>query len=305
MAANRNQEHSLTLSDGRRLAYTDLGDPTGYPLVFGHGMPGSRLEGHFFHDRALRHGFRMITPDRPGIGRSDFQPHRTLLDYTDDIRQLVDALELGRFSHIGWSSGSSRTLACGFALHSRMDLGVCLSGYTHFAEYEGAHPLLAATRWPGPMLARHSKLLFRLAVGIVVWLSRQYPGPYLREAKQLVSDEDKYILRACLAEGLFRQDQLACLNSGGQAVATDLLTELEDWQFRLKDVPIPVWIYQGDKDPFVPVDYANHLSNRLPNANLSLIPDAGHLYPLTDDFQDTLFRRLHRHLQSSENPRVQ
>ena len=267
-------------------------------------MPGSRLEGHFFHRQALSHGFRILTPDRPGIAKSDFQPHRTLLDYTDDIRQLIDALDLDRFCHIGWSSGGSRTLACGYALGLRMDLGICLSGYTHFAEYEGAHPLLAATRWPGPMLARHSKLLFRLTVGIVTWLSRNYPGLYLRQAEQLISDEDQHILRTCLANRLFRQDQLACLNSGGHAIATDLLTELDDWQFRLKDVHIPIWIYQGDQDPFIPVDYAHHLAGRLPDADLTLMPGAGHLYPLADDFQGTLFRRLRHHLQPSRNLRV-
>ncbi|MEP1215304.1 MAG: alpha/beta hydrolase [Marinobacter sp.] len=301
IAANRDQERHLTLSDGRQLAYTDLGDPAGYPLVFGHGMPGSRLEGHFFHGRAMSHGFRILTPDRPGIDKSAFRSRRTLLDYPDDIGQLMDALGLDRFCHIGWSSGSSRTLACGYALGSRMDLGICLSGYTHFAEYEGAHPLLAATRWPGPMLARHSKLLFRVVAGIVTRLSRHYPGLYLRQAKQLISDEDQYILSTCSSDGLFKQDQLACLNSGGRAIATDLLTELEDWQFRLKEVHIPIWIYQGGKDPFIPVDYANHLASHLRDADLTLMPDAGHLYPLTETFQDILFTRLRQHLQPSGN----
>lgn len=267
-------------------------------------MPGSRLEGHFFHEQALRRGFRILTPDRPGIGKSDFQPRRTLLDYTNDIRQLVDSLHIDRFSHIGWSSGGSRTLACGYALGSRMDLGICLSGYTHFAEYEGAHPLLAATRWPGPTLARHSRLLFRLAVGIVAWLSRKHPGLYMREADQLVNEADRRVLRYCLEDGLFRRDQLACLNSGGHAIATDLLTELEDWQFRLKDVHMPIWIYQGDQDPFVPVDYANHLASHLPDADLTRMPDAGHLYPLADEFQDILFRRLRQHLLTLKTPRV-
>jgi hypothetical protein len=35
--------HLLTLSDGRRLAYSDLGDPNGIPNIHHHGMPGSRL----------------------------------------------------------------------------------------------------------------------------------------------------------------------------------------------------------------------------------------------------------------------
>lgn len=265
-------------------------------------MPGCRLQGLFLHAQALRHGFRILTPDRPGIGKSGYQKHRTLLDYPDDIRQLADALSIDRFSHIGWSSGGSRTLACGYALGPRMDLGICLSGYTHFAEYDGAHPMFAATRWPGPLLARRSKALFRLAVRFVTWLSRRHPGLYLREAEQLVNEEDQRLLRQLLANGLFRQDQLTCLASGGRAIAMDLLTELEDWQFSLNDVRIPVWVYQGEQDPFVPEEYARHLAHKLPDADLTLMPDTGHLYPLSEDFQGALFKRLHQHPGLSGSP---
>lgn len=119
---------------------------------------------------------------------------------------------------------------------------------------------------------------------------------------KLVNEEDKRLLRRLLANGLFRKDQLACLASGGgEAIAMDLLTELEDWHFSLNDVSIPVWIYQGEQDPFIPVEYARHLADNLPGANLTLIPDAGHLYPLTEDFQDTLFQRLRQHLVLSGN----
>lgn len=255
-------------------------------------MPGCRLEGRFFHEQAEHHGFRIITPDRPGIGQSDFQPGRTLLDYPEDIRQLIDALDIPRFIHIGWSSGGSRTLACGYRLGSRMDLGVCLSGFTNFGEYKGTHNLIEATRWPGPMLARLSPTLVRAVVSLVTWLSRRHPGLYLREAEQLVSKEDRELLGYLQKQGQFRQDQLTCLASGGCAIATDLLTELEDWGFHLADVTIPVWIYQGEQDPFVPVDYAQHLNDKLFRPVLTLMPGTGHLYPLAQHFQKTLFRRI-------------
>jgi len=288
----RGDTEQLTLRDGRRLAYTELGAPSGYPIIFGHGMPGSRLEGHVLHERARRHGFRIITPDRPGIGLSDYQRDRTLLDYPDDIRQLTDSLGLSRFCHVGWSSGASRTLACGYSLADRMDVGVCLSGYTNFSEFPGQHHLIEGTRWPGPRLARLSPGLMRLVVKLVVRLSRHHPGLYMREAKQLVSEQDRALLRFFLKGEYFRRDQVECLNSGGKAIATDLLSELLDWGFRLRDVRAPILIYQGEQDPFVPVDYARHLVENLPNADLTLMPETGHLYPLAEQFQDQLFQRL-------------
>lgn len=261
-------------------------------------MPGCRLEGHFFHAQAKRHGFRILTPDRPGIGNSDYQYPRTLLDYPEDIRELVDALGLQRFSHVGWSSGGSRTLACCYKLSERTDLGVCLSGYTNFVEYEGTHTLIEATRWPGPQLAHFSPGLMRWLVNIVVWFSRRHPGLYMREAEQLVSEADRQLLLYFQAEALFRQDQLKCLTSGGQAIATDLLTELVDWGFRLSEISTPVLVYLGEQDPFVPIDYARHLVKNLPNSELTLMPETGHLYPLAEEFQLSLFKRLWKHLNS-------
>ncbi|WP_242674559.1 alpha/beta fold hydrolase [Marinobacter halodurans] len=288
----RSHDGRLTLRDGRDLVFTDLGDPQGAPVLFAHGMPGCRMEGWFFHRQARHHGFRVITPDRPGIGGSTFQPKRVLLDYPGDVAQLADALGIDRFIHMGWSSGGSRTLACAYAMPERVRLAVSLSGYTNFAEYEGRKVLLEATRWPGPMLARISPTLLRLVVRIVMRLSRRHPGLYLREARQLVSVEDRALLSSFMHTQLFRADQITCLESGGRAIAEDLMTELVDWGFRLHEVTVPTLIYQGREDPFVPVAYARHLADNLPNAEVQLLPEAGHLYPLSEAFQGDLFERL-------------
>lgn len=287
---------TLALRDGRTLGYSDLGDPQGYPLIFGHGMPGSRLQGQFFHNQALRHGFRLLTPDRPGIGSSGYQHRRRLLDYPNDIEQLANALGLDRFSHFGWSSGGSRTLACCYGLGNRVDLGVSLSGYTNFWEYDGRQTLLDGTRWPVPFLARYSPALVRLTVRLVDGLSRRHPKLYMREVRKLVNQSDRELLDHLLRGDTFQQDQMVCLESGGKAIATDLLTELKDWGFSLNEVTTPVLIYQGEDDPFVPVDYARHLADQLPNAELTLIPGAGHLYPLAEDFQNRLFERIQQRL---------
>lgn len=255
-------------------------------------MPGSRLEGWFFHEQARRHGFRLITPDRPGIGASTYQSRRELLDYPHDVAQLADALGIDRFIHMGWSSGGSRTLACAYALPERVDLAISLSGYTHFTEYRGTHPLIGSTRWPGPKLAETSLLLLRAVVKVVVWLARRHPGLYFREARQMISDQDRELLQSFMHTQLFRADQITCLESSGRAIAQDLQTELLDWGFRLRDVKVPTWIYQGHEDPFVPVDYARHLADNLPDVDFRLMPDAGHLYPLSESFQEKLFLRL-------------
>ncbi len=77
--------NTLLLKDGRTLAYCEYGAPDGVPVFYAHGDPGSRLECSLFHDKALNHGHRLIAPDRPGMGKSTFQPDWTLLDYPPDL----------------------------------------------------------------------------------------------------------------------------------------------------------------------------------------------------------------------------
>ncbi|KMQ76650.1 alpha/beta fold hydrolase [Marinobacter subterrani] len=283
---------TLVLEDGRRLAYSDYGAPSGYPVIFAHGMPGSRLEGRFFDEQARAAGFRILALDRPGIGASNYQPDRRLLDYSDDVGQFADQLELASFVHMGWSSGGSRTLACAYSLGDRISQAVVLSGYTHFAELPDSHTLLLKTRWPGPVLAELSTPLFRAVVDVVVWISRRRPGIYLRKARSMVSEQDRQLLEDETLRHYFREDQIACLDSGGRAIATDLLTEMTDWGFRLAQVPVPTLIYQGQQDPFVPERFAHHMAEHITGADLNLLPESGHLYPLDPGFQAGLFHRL-------------
>ncbi len=92
---------TLSLRDGRRLGYGEYGKPDGEPGFYFHGHPGSRLEPQFADEAAADAGVRIIALDRPGYGLSDFQPHRTILDWPRDVGEAADMLGLDRFSVLG------------------------------------------------------------------------------------------------------------------------------------------------------------------------------------------------------------
>ena len=110
----------VTLSDGRNLAYEEYGDPQGTPVLSFHGCPSSRLDAAPAHPAALSLGIRLISPDRPGIGRSTYQPHRRLLDWPDDVAQLTEALGIERFAAMGWSSGGPYAAGCAARMKERV-----------------------------------------------------------------------------------------------------------------------------------------------------------------------------------------
>ena len=124
------------LSDGRRLAYEDLGDPGGLPVFVFHGSPSCRLAPGLYPGEPIPSNVRLIAPDRPGFGQSDPQPGRTLADWPDDVAALADAIHLDRFYLAGGSSGGPAVLACGWKLSDRVVIpgGGHLWVYDHLSE---------------------------------------------------------------------------------------------------------------------------------------------------------------------------
>ena len=109
--------NEIRLRDGRRLAYEEHGAPHGTPIVHCHGAPGSRIEGEFLFEARLlvELGIRLIVPDRPGIGRSDFQARRSdlmfrLAKYTPPLLGLLFRLNLRMTRSID-ASGAERMIA--------------------------------------------------------------------------------------------------------------------------------------------------------------------------------------------------
>jgi pimeloyl-ACP methyl ester carboxylesterase len=113
-------ENAIALADGRRLAYREYGARDGAPVFFFHGWPGSRLDFAPNDATAADAGVRVIAVDRPGIGGSDPQAGRRVLDWPVDVAALADSLALDRFAVLGFSFGGPYARACAYALPDRV-----------------------------------------------------------------------------------------------------------------------------------------------------------------------------------------
>lgn len=91
---NEDRSSTLILADGRKLGYAQFGSSSGKPILYCHGIPGSRLEAAQFDDAVKEFNGRLISVDRPGYGLSTPQPDRSILSAADDLKHLAEHLNL-------------------------------------------------------------------------------------------------------------------------------------------------------------------------------------------------------------------
>ncbi len=108
-----NQSGYLKVSDGHELYYEESGNPDGKPAVFLHGGPGGgcmEKMRRFFNPEV----YRVVLFDQRGCGKS--RPHASLennttWDLVNDIEVLRAALQIDRWQVFGGSWGSTLALA--------------------------------------------------------------------------------------------------------------------------------------------------------------------------------------------------
>jgi pimeloyl-ACP methyl ester carboxylesterase len=264
------------LADGRRLGYAEFGSPTGWPLIEFHGNPSSRLGSRLLDGAARELDVRVIGVDRPGIGLSDHKPGRTLLDWPDDVVELVDQLGIDRFSILGGSGGVPSTLACAYRIPDRLVavgvlFGTCPPGTPQ-----------ATTDWSGAQrakafLGRHAPLwIGELAMKPVARSLRGNPDVALRRLFHGLPEADVVALK----EPGVRQDFLDTLReafrSGTAGVALDFALGMKPWGFETADISAPVHLWHGEDDTIVPVGMGHRLAQSIPGCTATFLPAEGH-----------------------------
>ena len=121
MATDRTNRQ-IKLKDERLLGYSEYGALDGKPVFYFHGHPGSRRDWSAYDsgNAAAELQARVIAVDRPGHGLSDFKPRRTIPDWPDDVTELAEALNVGRFAVLGASGGGPYAAACAFKIPQRL-----------------------------------------------------------------------------------------------------------------------------------------------------------------------------------------
>ena len=118
----------IVMRCGRKLEVREYGDPRGHPAFFFHGLIGSHHQASYIALEAQRAGLRIIAPNRPGVGMSEYVVRTSPCETVPDVEDVAEALGLDEFSVIGISGGTPHALAVLDRLRDRVRTATIISG---------------------------------------------------------------------------------------------------------------------------------------------------------------------------------
>lgn len=284
------RERQVRLPDGRRMAVVEYGAGAAAPAVLAfHGTPGGRLMFAFLDAPARALGLRVLCPDRPGVGGSDPAPDRTIASWASDVAGLADALDLPRFGALGYSCGGPYALACAAGLAERVTGTACLASVGPLDRSGALDGLGADDAWYCRTVLRHpglarrrlqaEALVARLAPGVARGAVLADLPPHQADWARKHPLDLRFFVDGC--------------RQGARGAVLDYRLWALPWDLDWAAVRGPVHLFHGDADRTVPLHHARDLVDRLPDAVLHVVPDAGH-FSIQDCAPDALARAAGR-----------
>jgi pimeloyl-ACP methyl ester carboxylesterase len=269
---------SLRLPDGRRVEYAVGGDPAGRPLLLQPGTPASRLQARHVVAASSAAGVRLVAISRPGYGGSGPAPPG-LLQVGRDALLVAEHLGIGTFSTVGVAGGGPFALATAAAGAERVRAAGVLAGIGPWPEVDQ----------PSPQDASQRRWLRRAAGGDLDGAVDGFRTDAALAFDEMLVLEDGPMVEEYLAgtppedPGLFDETSRGWWAADlREALATydgfvrDNLSWGLPWDFDVRAVRCPTYLWYGELDRMVPAAHGRWLAERIPDARLLVLAGQGH-----------------------------
>ena len=270
-------DSTVWATDGRRLSVRVLGNPSGAPVFFMHGTPGSRVGPHPRSQLLYNLGVRLIAYDRPGYGGSDRLPLRSVAHAASDVRAIADALDIETFSVIGRSGGGPHALACAALLPDRVRRVAVLVGLApRDAEGLDWYDGMTESNQREYTLAESGVLELAKAIESSAEQIWNDPAQLLRDLGPELPLPDWLVVADNGIRVGLRRNFAEALNRSGAGWVDDARSFTQDWGFDPADILVPTLLWHGAQDVFSPVAHTHWLARAIPGAIERVEPDAAH-----------------------------
>ena len=266
-------DNLLAMRDGRKLEIKEYGDAAGHPAFFFHGLIGSHHQASYISEQAGQIGLRIIAPNRPGVGRSDFIDRASAIDSVPDVEDVAKAFGLDEFSLIGISGGTPYALAALSRLAHRVKTVTLISG-------------MGPMRLPGALQGMDRRRRIALEVGSrfphvarrgfqkALERFRVSPEGLLDRLIKTWSVPDQQLFERKAVYDLFMKDlhEVFTMGAGPITLAHELKL-YRTYGVSLRDLPPDkrIMLWHGLSDNIVPPSMACKMALTLPNCEAHLV----------------------------------
>jgi pimeloyl-ACP methyl ester carboxylesterase len=243
--------------NGLAFAYRELGPKSGVPVVFLHHLTAGLDDWDPGVVDGIAESHHVIAFDNRGVGRSEGQTPDDVHAMAHDAEAFVDALGLKKVDLFGYSLGG---FVAQVMAKERPNLvrKIILAG-TGPAGGAGIAKIgevLQTAMQRSAAEKRHPKTLLFFTPSPS---SQKSAGEFLTRLSERTADNDSTVSNETI------QAQAVAITKWGSSPANDL-----------KAITQPVLVANGDEDVMFPTINSIELYQKLPNATLSIFPDASH-----------------------------
>ncbi|MFV1871854.1 MAG: alpha/beta fold hydrolase [Oleiphilus sp.] len=286
-SSNSYTPQHLTLNDGRKLSYLDMlshpeSDVEDVVVVL-HNMMGSAFELPNSVNTLLKENkVRILIPERPGYGDSSPSIGRTHQDFCQDLRELLDFLNISKVKLVAHSIGGAYALAMAEFLPERVERIAMVNAITRMADMLTAKPV--------PVLIKAVHQSLRFAPFLIDPIMKMAVG---KDLEHFYSQQLNYMRptregRAAdinlLAQPEFRRYCLKNLKQsskqGLSIWSEELKLSLVEWPFSVRNKDIEYQFWHGDEDDVISINAAIRLAKDLNTKAFFRMKDETHfLFP--------------------------
>lgn len=257
--------------------------PDARPVLFCHGIPDCRLDACLMpEDQAIAEklNIRWIGIDRPGMAFSTIRPQQRCIDWAEDVRQLVDHLQLKSYYILSVSGGTGYALAAAKCLPREQvkGVGILIGVAPYKAGHEGMSlfnrwGIVTYKYWPGFF----DFIMSRYMVPAMQKEDPKEAAAIVRAQLKMFKGEDREELNKPGMEEAVTKMFREVYRQGADGHIHDSSTQLGDWGFELEDVDYPgIKLWYGEKDVNTPPSMGRYMASRLEGSVYKEYPKKSH-----------------------------
>lgn len=275
---------------GKRIFFQEWGSYDKPVIILFHGFPGCAEHGKLMTTTPHLEDFRLISFDRPGYGRSDFQKNLTPLQLAAQIKEFIEYLKIDKLSILTVSGGAPFGLATAYLLGNRVQ---------KLTSVAGVAPLTLAN------------FRYMNSLQIKAWFVRNIMPPsvlkygvkkvwnkglknfdqYFFNGIENYSPADQVVFKHPVVGEALLEFTKQSLAQGPEGILQDMKIYSKSWGFPLSKIKCPVTLWHGSADDVVHYRFAEDMSRKLPKAKLLFIEGEGH-YSLPMNCRDEIIQDL-------------